>query len=545
MKINKIISLSAAALLSISAIGNTTYGTFAPQTVRAAKKATNKKAKTFKIKLKKNAKVFTKNGKRKGKKLLKKGQTYTVYGTKTIHGKKFYRISKNRYIKAINAKKLTLKPTNSSSPNTNTAPHFHTINPVTATSPSPATGNTASSATTVTPPTDSGITKPITVKPSTITPITASTIKDFAVPYEATDESVQKALQANLTNNDHNQSVKINLLTKIDTTKVGKIQAKATLHVDKQLDHTVAFTVTIAAPSPDDLFSHMTVMPLPDFQLDTNPTVINQVLNFSFPAAKGYQVKANFLTTPDTSKLGKTNYDVQVTITDPNGQTATKVVKMVVNIVPLHTADGFEQVKANPAYNAPAIDDFTKSIIDQYHLENHRWQKLTITYNTDEVDKDNLPYVNRVITQINNLHLVNLVPTSDKANANIIMTVENSGDDDYIQQHDGIGKNDVGITGFKPWSGKMHKGLNSDVQDHVTILPARIRHWLTWEPDLNYQSAFMTVTAHEIGHALGLSHSEKTGDDIMATYSTTRRVDNDNDLLDDHYKQDLAVLYQN
>ncbi|MDF7639110.1 SLAP domain-containing protein [Lactobacillus sp. ESL0791] len=86
-----------------------------------------KKAKIFKIKLKKNSKVFTKYGKSKGKKLLKKGHTYTVYG------KKYYRLSKSRYIKAVNAKKINLVDptpvnTNTSSNISNvTAPQFVTL----------------------------------------------------------------------------------------------------------------------------------------------------------------------------------------------------------------------------------------------------------------------------------------------------------------------------------------------------------------------------------------------------------------------------------
>ncbi|WEV41320.1 SLAP domain-containing protein [Lactobacillus sp. ESL0681] len=98
-----LVSLAAAALLSV---GVGTIGqqdnVFTPQSVQAAKK-------TYKIKLKKNAKVFNKRGKRKGKKLLKKGHTYTTYGKKTIHGKKYYHLSKGRYIKAVNAKKVTKK----------------------------------------------------------------------------------------------------------------------------------------------------------------------------------------------------------------------------------------------------------------------------------------------------------------------------------------------------------------------------------------------------------------------------------------------------
>ncbi|WEV52095.1 SLAP domain-containing protein (plasmid) [Lactobacillus sp. ESL0731] len=103
MKKKVLISLASAALLSVGAIGITDEGNFAPQTVQAAKKA-----KTFKIKLTKNAKVFTKYGKRKSKKLLKKGHTFTAYGKKTIHGKKYYRLSKGRYIKAVNAKKTNI-----------------------------------------------------------------------------------------------------------------------------------------------------------------------------------------------------------------------------------------------------------------------------------------------------------------------------------------------------------------------------------------------------------------------------------------------------
>ncbi|WP_233551638.1 SLAP domain-containing protein [Lactobacillus sp. ESL0230] len=53
----------------------------------------------YPIKLKHNAYIYNKNGKRKGKKVLKKGRTYTVYGKKTIRGKQYYKLSHGLYIK--------------------------------------------------------------------------------------------------------------------------------------------------------------------------------------------------------------------------------------------------------------------------------------------------------------------------------------------------------------------------------------------------------------------------------------------------------------
>ncbi|RHW55062.1 matrixin family metalloprotease [Lactobacillus bombicola] len=211
--------------------------------------------------------------------------------------------------------------------------------------------------------------------------------------------------------------------------------------------------------------------------------------------------------------------------------------------------DGFEQAETNPTYNAPSINNFDTTVKDQFKLEGYRWKKLTITYNLDNVDQGDLHYAERVIQQINNLHIVKLVPTKNKAKANITMAVESSTNDQYIKQHDNIDSIITGVitgaTKIKHTFTKKHKNLSLLKQAHCIILTGRIQNWLTWEPNLNYQSAIMPVMAHEIGHALGLDHSEETGNDIMAAYSPAKRVDNDNDLLDSPYKQNLAVLYEN
>lgn len=55
------------------------------------------------ISLKHNAYVYNKSGIRKSKKSLKKGRHFVTYGLKTIKGKKYYILSKGRFIKASNA----------------------------------------------------------------------------------------------------------------------------------------------------------------------------------------------------------------------------------------------------------------------------------------------------------------------------------------------------------------------------------------------------------------------------------------------------------
>ncbi|KJY59135.1 SLAP domain protein [Lactobacillus kimbladii] len=101
MKKNSIlIGLATAALLSVGAIGITgNVGVSSPQTVQAAKKG-------YKITLKHNAYVYSKHGHRKGRKTLKKGKTLTAYRKVKIKGKKFYKLSKGRYLKAGNVKTI-------------------------------------------------------------------------------------------------------------------------------------------------------------------------------------------------------------------------------------------------------------------------------------------------------------------------------------------------------------------------------------------------------------------------------------------------------
>ena len=87
-----------AALLSVSAVGVATSVNNNTQPVQAARA-------TYSVSLKRNSYVYNKRGLRKGKMKLKKGQFITTYGVTAIKGKKFYRLTKGRYIKAANVVK--------------------------------------------------------------------------------------------------------------------------------------------------------------------------------------------------------------------------------------------------------------------------------------------------------------------------------------------------------------------------------------------------------------------------------------------------------
>lgn len=101
MKKNVLVSLSVATLLSVGAVGVNEVNGVANNTnvVQAAVKNG---------KLTHNVYIYKSNGNRYGKKVLKKGKTVKILGTKKIYGKKYYRIGKNQYVKVANfAKKVS------------------------------------------------------------------------------------------------------------------------------------------------------------------------------------------------------------------------------------------------------------------------------------------------------------------------------------------------------------------------------------------------------------------------------------------------------
>lgn len=107
MKLTKIAAGVSASVALLSA------GSFASVVPQASVQAASK----YQVRLSKKAYVYTSKGK-KTKKSYKKNAKLTVYGTKTIKGKKYYSIGKGRYIRTSNAKKVSTAHSSSSAKKT-------------------------------------------------------------------------------------------------------------------------------------------------------------------------------------------------------------------------------------------------------------------------------------------------------------------------------------------------------------------------------------------------------------------------------------------
>ena len=89
-----------------SSSGNANSSNSSNASNSTAKPTTSKKSKSRVVRLRKASYRYTHKGKRVSKKLLKKGSYVKINGkTYSIKGKKYYRIAKNRYIRAVNVVK--------------------------------------------------------------------------------------------------------------------------------------------------------------------------------------------------------------------------------------------------------------------------------------------------------------------------------------------------------------------------------------------------------------------------------------------------------
>ncbi|MDX5063914.1 SLAP domain-containing protein [Lactobacillus crispatus] len=105
MKKQNIKKLVASAVLTIGLISPMAVANQSGNSLLATNNTVQ--AATRQIKLTHNAYIYNYRARRVGRKVLHKNTTHTYFSTKKIHGKRYYRIGHNKYIKAGNARVLS------------------------------------------------------------------------------------------------------------------------------------------------------------------------------------------------------------------------------------------------------------------------------------------------------------------------------------------------------------------------------------------------------------------------------------------------------
>ena len=184
--------------------------------------------------------------------------------------------------------------------------------------------------------------------------------------------------------------------------------------------------------------------------------------------------------------------------------------------------------KAKSNYDVPKISNFTYTITDKYDLSCFRWSKTKITINYNNLSLKQQKIAQEAINQINDLNIVKLVKTNGKAN--ITLTATNN-----------IGKEPtLGLTNNDS-VGQTYKNLDLLSKSTITLCnPLLEKHG-----NNNYDLLVNNTIIHEIGHALGLKHTNKNNTDIMAPHSKPISNDNLHSIIDRDYINGLAILYQN
>lgn len=187
--------------------------------------------------------------------------------------------------------------------------------------------------------------------------------------------------------------------------------------------------------------------------------------------------------------------------------------------------------QATSTYNVPKVEEFTKDILNQYSISDKRWAKTTITYNIEQATDVQRQIIKDAISQVNNLKIVTLKEVNKNANITINILSKNG---------TRLGQTPRETSGdtYKDESIKLLEKANVELYNDT------IQQYDNGNYDLELNKTFL----HELGHALGLDHTNTDKYNIMnsTTYTAgTLTIDANHVAIDQDYINGLAILYQN
>ena len=193
--------------------------------------------------------------------------------------------------------------------------------------------------------------------------------------------------------------------------------------------------------------------------------------------------------------------------------------------------------------NTPKIDDFGPVVLNNYYLSGYRFPTNKITYKcNNNISQSDQKIINDAIMQINDLGIVKLAPVNTDADINI------NTDTNPIDVNDDL-TNALGVNhSYFKWSQKYH-GLTLTLNADIELHKVSIKDHSNVEPE-EEDLVMNAVVIHEIGHALGLDHVPVAIEkDIIMNPAfgptTISSYDRKHALIDQYYKNGLAILYKN